>query len=46
MQIDHIAPEPIERPGRDKHIFYSDRVVDIDDDLPKYLQGVDGPLLP
>ena len=28
----------------DKHIFYSDRIVDIDDPLPKYLEGVDGPL--
>ena len=28
----------------DKHLFYSDRVVDVDDDLPKYLEGIDGAL--
>lgn len=28
----------------EKHIFYDSRVVSIIDDLPKYLQGVDGPL--
>lgn len=28
----------------DKHFFYEQRVVDIDDDLPKYLRGTDGPL--
>lgn len=28
----------------DKHFFYEQRVVDIDDELPKYLRGTDGPL--
>ncbi len=28
----------------DKHFYYEERVVDITDPLPKYLQGVDGPL--
>jgi hypothetical protein len=28
----------------DKHFYYLERVVDINDQLPKYLQGVDGPL--
>jgi hypothetical protein len=28
----------------DKHFYYQERVVDINDQLPKYLQGVDGPL--
>lgn len=27
-----------------KHFFYAQRVVDMRDDLPKYLRGVDGPL--
>ena len=28
----------------DMHFFYEQRVVDIDDELPKYLRGTDGPL--
>jgi len=28
----------------DKHFYYEERVIDIKDNLPKYLQGVDGPL--
>ena len=28
----------------DKHFFYEQRVVDIQDDLPKFLRGTDGPL--
>ena len=28
----------------DKHFFYEQRVVDIADDLPKFLRGTDGPL--
>ncbi len=28
----------------DKHIYYDERIVDIQDNLPKYLQGADGPL--
>ncbi len=28
----------------DKHLFYSQRVVDIDDTLPNYLKSFDGPL--
>ena len=28
----------------DKHFFYAQRVVDIQDDLPKFLRGTDGPL--
>jgi len=28
----------------DKHIFYADRVVDVADALPKFMQGIDGPL--
>ena len=28
----------------DKHFFYEQRIIDIDDDLPKYLRGTDGPL--
>ena len=28
----------------DKHFFYEQRVVDIQDELPKYLRGTDGPL--
>ncbi len=28
----------------DKHFYYEERVVDIKDPLPKFLQGVDGPL--
>ena len=28
----------------DKHLSYSQRVVDIDDALPKYHKGIDGPL--
>lgn len=28
----------------DKHFFYEQRVIDIDDELPKYLRGTDGPL--
>ncbi len=27
-----------------KHFFYEQRVIDIDDDLPKYLRGTDGPM--
>lgn len=27
----------------DKHFFYEQRVIDIDDALPKYLRGTDGP---
>jgi len=26
-----------------KHFFYEQRVISIDDDLPKFLQGTDGP---
>ena len=29
----------------DKHFFYEQRVIDIDDELPKFLRGTDGPLL-
>jgi hypothetical protein len=28
----------------DKHFFYEQRIVDVDDDLPKYLRGTDGPV--
>ena len=28
----------------DKHFFYEQRVVDVQDDLPKYLRGTNGPL--
>jgi len=28
----------------DKHFFYTQRIVDVNDDLPKYLRGTDGPL--
>ena len=28
----------------DKHFFYEQRVVDIQDDLPRYLRGTDGPV--
>ena len=28
----------------DKHFFYEQRVVDISDELPKYLRGTNGPL--
>lgn len=28
----------------DKHFFYENRVIDIQDDLPKFLRGTDGPL--
>ena len=28
----------------DKHFFYEQRVVDVSDDLPKYLRGTNGPL--
>ena len=28
----------------DKHFFYEQRIVDIDDALPKYLRGTDGAL--
>jgi hypothetical protein len=28
----------------DKHLYYADRIVNVEDDLPKYLDGVDGPL--
>ena len=28
----------------DKHFFYAERVVDIQDELPKFLRGTDGPL--
>ena len=28
----------------DKHFFYEQRVSDIDDELPKYLRGTNGPL--
>jgi hypothetical protein len=28
----------------DKQFYYEERVVDIADQLPKYLQGIDGPL--
>jgi hypothetical protein len=28
----------------DKHFYYDERVIDIQDNLSKYLQGVDGPL--
>lgn len=28
----------------DKHFFYEQRVVNVKDDLPKYLRGTDGPL--
>ena len=34
---------PIEL-ASDKHFYYAERVIDIKDELPKYLQGVDGPL--
>ena len=27
-----------------RHFFYEQRVVDVDDDLPKYMRGTDGPL--
>lgn len=28
-----------------KHFFYEQRVISIDDDLPKFLRGTDGPML-
>ncbi len=28
----------------DKHLFYSQRVIDIDDAVPKHLKRIDGPL--
>ena len=28
----------------EKHLFYGSRVLDVSDSLPKYLEGVDGPL--
>jgi len=28
----------------DKHFYYEQRVVDIQDELPKFLRGTDGPL--
>jgi len=28
----------------EKHLFYGRRVLDVSDSLPKYLEGVDGPL--
>ena len=37
----HQLPEALKP---DKHFFYEERVVDIKDSLPKFLQGVDGPL--
>lgn len=27
-----------------RHFFYEQRIIDIDNDLPKYLRGTDGPL--
>ena len=36
---------PEEAVGKsDKHFFYEQRVVNVNDDLPKYLRGTDGPL--
>ena len=34
-------PEELES---DKHFYYEERVIDINDQLPKYLQGIYGPL--
>jgi hypothetical protein len=31
-------------PSSNKHFFYEQRIIDINDVLPKYLRGTDGPL--
>ena len=38
---DNQLPEEL---SSDKHFFYEQRITDIDDELPKYLRGTDGPL--
>ena len=37
---DNQLPEEL---ASDKHFFYEQRITDIDDPLPKYLRGTDGP---
>ncbi|RDV26618.1 aldehyde-activating protein [Alteromonas aestuariivivens] len=43
--IEACLPEGLpEALSSDKHLFYDQRVVDINDELPKYLRGTSGPL--
>ena len=38
---DGVLPAPL---TSDKHFFYEQRVVDVSDELPKYMRGTDGPM--
>ncbi len=37
---DNQLPEEL---ASDKHVYYEQRIINIDDDLPKFLRGTDGP---